>query len=320
MKYLIKIHLIIFIIISFLGNGISQKGYPISSITSEIITAKGIDKLPPQSKAILSGKNGEIDIDERFYYQVRHEFVSEPEKVLPLGCFVKKLEYVIRFGESVYGPFVNEEIPQGDEPTRFSTTPRQLLIPVKNEVLDKLTSRNINDLQIIFKGIWYSKEELEKEKPQCAKLNQINKESRVDIFVLTIKKFGLLALVDVSPLSKEGAQLTLDVLSGLFKNLSKTSIDYVSVLNKPSFTNVMISIPFLKYEGRAWFYKNFELETVFVMDASDKNKANGFGLGIGALGTKDKTVKGGVFWESGKPNYYLGISIRGLGNWLSNYK
>jgi hypothetical protein len=322
MRQKIKLSALIFILFSLVNNTFGQKGYPITSIVSELVNSEGLQKLPPKSKSILSGKTGEFDIDERFYYQIRNEFVEKPEMVLPLSCFIKKIEYIIRFGENVYGPFYIEgnNIPQGNDPSRFSTTPRNLLNPVKSEVLDKLNSRNINNLQIIFKGIWYTKDELHKEKKQCIELNQIDKESRIDVFTLTIKKFGLIVLFDLSPLSKEGSQLTLDVVSGLVKNLSKTSIDYVSVLNKPTFSNVMVSVPFLKYEGREWFYKNFELETVMVMDLADKNKLTGFGFGVGALGVKDKTLKAGIFWQENKPNYYVGVSVRGLANWLSNYK
>lgn len=303
-------------------NTYAQKGYAISSIVSELVNSDGLQKLPPKSKSIISGKNGEFDIDERFYYQIRNEFVEKPEMILPLGCFIKKIEYIVRFGENVYGPFYIEgnNIPQGNDASRFSTTPRNLLTSLKTEVLDKLNSRNINNLQIIFKGIWYTKEELLKEKSQCVNLNQIDKETRTDIFTLTIRKFGLIVLFDISPLSKEGAQLTLDVVSGLVKNISKTSIDYVSVLNKSTFSNVMVSVPFLKYEGREWFYKNFELETVLVMDLEENTKPTGFGFGVGALGFKDKTFKAGIFWQDNKPNYYLGLSVRGLANWLSNYK
>jgi len=299
----------------------AQKGYPISSIISEVVNPNGLGKLPPESKSLLSGKVGEFDIDERIYYQLRNEYVENPSVSLPLGCFIKRIEYIVRFGDNIYGPFNIDQIPRGEDPSRFSSTPRDLLKVVKTEVLDKLNSRNIKDLQITLRGIWFSKEELLKEKlNKCLQLNQIDKETRVDIFSLSIKKFGLIALVDVSPLSKDGAQLTLDVVSGLVKNLSKTSLDYVAVLNKPTFTNAMVSVPFLKYEGRQWFYKNFELESVLIMDLDDKSKPIGFGFGIGALGVKDKTIKSGVFWQDNKPNLYIGVSIRGLANWLSNYK
>lgn len=302
--------------------GISQNGYPISSISSEIITSQGLTKLPPESNAIPAGKNGDLDIDDRFYYQLRNEYVSDPSQILPLSCFVKQIEYIVRFKNDVYGPFIiKDEIPQGQpDGTRFSTTPRDLLKKVQTEVLDKINSRNINDLQIIFKGVWYTKAELDSLKPQCNTIDQIKKdETRVDVFNLSIKDYGLIALVDVSPLSKEGAQLSLDVVSGFFKDLSRTSIDYVSVVNKPAFANAMVSTPFLRYEGRNFFTKNFCMESVFVMDLVDKTKPIAFGVGIGAIGEKNKVFKAGIFWNN-TPNYYVGISLVGLAGWLANYK
>lgn len=203
-------------------------------------------------------------------------------------------------------------------------------MPVKKEVLDKINSRNITNLTIYIKFKWFDKNELATTTDangnkiivdgiQKALYSFIDKD-RVDNFVINVKKFGLIALIDASPLSKEGASLTLDIVNGILKNLSRTSIDYVVTSKQPNFQNVMVSVPFLKYEGRKWFYKNFEAEVILISDLSDIKKNIAYGVGVGAFGEKDKILKTGMFWIDKKPNYFVGISIRGLATFLSNYK
>jgi hypothetical protein len=297
---------------------LAQGGYLISAITSEIVSGD-ITKPLRELHPTIAGGVRDVDIDENIYYQLRNNNVANPATPLPIGCFVEKIEYIVRYKDKVFGPFEipNANIPQGTAGSRYFTTARTLLGKVKTEVLDKLTSRNISDLQIIFKGIWLLPANVS---AVCQAINGINgTETRTDVFTLNVRKFGLIALVDFSPLSQDGTGKTLDVVSGLFKNLARTSLDYVSVLNEPSFSNAMVSVPFLKYEGRNWFSKNTELEAVFVTDLANDKKDVAFGVGIGILGVTDKTIKAGVFWQNG-PYYFVGISIRALGIWLSNYK
>jgi len=296
-------------------------------LVAELVPQKGLKRLPIESGALKSGGKGEFDIDEIFYYQIRNDVTSNPEQVLSLRCYIKRIEYLVRFKESVYGPFYLENIPTQVTVGggRYPTSARALLQQnVKGEVLDKLNSRNILDLQIIFRTIWYTREELNNDpsKQNCSDLfpTKLNEKTRIDMFTIDVKDFGLIALVDVSPLAKDEAQLSLDVVSGITKNLARTSVDYVAVADKNSISNAMVSVPFLKYEGRQWFYKNFEVETLLVTDGDSKSKPVDFGVGIGALGTKDKTLKAGVVWRDKKPNYILGLSVRGLATWLSNYK
>lgn len=297
------------------------QGYLISAVTSEIVTGditKPLSKLHPTN----AGEARDIDIEENIYYQLRNNNVANPAAPLPIGCFVDKIEYIVRYKDNIYGPFEipHANIPGGVAGSRYFTTAKLLLGKVKTEVLDKLTSRNITDLQIIFKGIWMSNAQVAGLGNGCNGINAIAaNETRTDVFTLNIKSFGLIALVDFAPLSKDGAGKTLDVASGLFKNLARTSLDYVAVNTQPNFTNVMASVPFLKYEGRNWFSKNTELEAVFVTDLSDSKKDIAFGVGVGILGTTDKGIKAGVFWQNG-PNYYFGVSLRAIGIWLSNYK
>jgi hypothetical protein len=299
----------------------AQAGNSITSITSEIVTIEGINKLLPRSKVIPSGGAGDVDIDEQLYYQIRSENLANPAIPLPIGCFLYEINYIVKFGDNIYGPISidSQSISQALSSSRYSTTPRQLLLPFKSQVLDKLNSRNITNLEIYIRGVWKSK--ANGIPITCANYNQIKSgESRTDNFTLKIKKFGLIALVDLAPLSASGAEVSLDVVSGLVKNLSKTSIDYVAVLNNNSFSNALVSVPILRHEGRSWVSKNFEIETVLSMNLTETQKPIGFGIGVGAFGAKDKTVKCGVFWQNGTPNYYLGLSVRGLANFLGAYK
>lgn len=323
--------LLVYMYICFIGPILAQKGYSQAGISTQIIVAGGLNKLPKPSEVFANNSVFELDLDERFYYQIIIESGLNPSVPLPVSLLLKEVEYIVKFGDEIYGPFVDKNIPSAvDQPTRYSRNCRNLLLPVKKEVLDKINSRNITNLTIYIKFKWFDKNELATTTDangnkiivdgiQKALYSFIDKD-RVDNFVINVKKFGLIALIDASPLSKEGASLTLDIVNGILKNLSRTSIDYVVTSKQPNFQNVMVSVPFLKYEGRKWFYKNFEAEVILVSDLSDIKKNIAYGVGVGAFGEKDKILKTGMFWIDKKPNYFVGISIRGLATFLSNYK
>lgn len=112
--------LLVYMYICFIGSILAQKGYSQAGISTQIIVAGGLNKLPKPSEVFANNSVFELDLDERFYYQIINESGLNPSVPLPVSLLLKEVEYIVKFGDEIYGPFVDKNIPSAvDQPTNI---------------------------------------------------------------------------------------------------------------------------------------------------------------------------------------------------------
>jgi len=289
---------------------------PANFFKSEIIIGEqGSNGQISVQKRFTHNQNIELDLNEQAYLTIRKENSEFPYQPMPLGAYIKDIEVEIQFQGKIYEP-TEKSVTQLDCETTPSNFPFKCIDFLPIEVKNQLNTRNINELKITIRQKWRTIDEVD---IKCKALFPTDlTERRIDVFTIDVKHFGLNILVDLKPIANTTNAAIGDVLRGFFSNLSYSSIDYALTTEKSGFSNILLTSPIIKYEGRHWLNKNIEGQATIVRSLQNNTNILGYGFGLGFIGDS-KIFKGGVYWYQGSsPNYYFGVSIIGLANWITN--
>lgn len=270
-------------------------------------------KLIPTQR-FSQNQNIELDLKENAYIIVRKENAQFPNQNLPLGAYIREIAFEIQFQGKI-DESSTDKLVKLDCETTPSNYPFTCISILPAEIRDKINTRNLNELKITVRLTWRTEDEVD---IKCKNIFPTDlKERRIDVFTIDVKHFGLNILVDVSPVANSTNAVIGDVVRGLFSNLTYASVDYALTTEKSAFSNVLLTAPIIRYEGRNWLNKNTEIQATIIKSIEGNTDILGYGCGIGLLGDT-KIFKGGVYWYSGsKPNYYIGVSLIGLANWIT---